>query len=299
MTSLPLFRFLSLITIAVFSNLIITGLSHAKSPVYKISKGDEHLYIGGTIHLLAEHDYPLPAAFDIAFNDSDDIFFEIDMQQMQNLSVQKKLAPLMLLPEGKTLKTELAPATYQRLARFLQERNTPIILMERITPVGLSITLVVIELQRLGLGNPNAGVDVHYTQRTIKANKERDFLETIDEQIGFLEEFKKVDPNELLESSMNDLMDFSEKWKSAIQAWRQGELDVMSESLNAHKMQSDYPAIYKLLLHDRNQRWLTKIKPMLESKDVEFILVGALHLQGKDGLIQRLANDGYRVEQLD
>jgi len=38
---------------------------------------------------------------------------------------------------------------------------------------------------------------------------------------------------------------------------------------------------------------------MFDSKEIELILVGALHLTSDDGLIQQLQNDGYTVEQLD
>jgi len=38
---------------------------------------------------------------------------------------------------------------------------------------------------------------------------------------------------------------------------------------------------------------------MLEDDTVEFILVGALHLVGKDGLLDQLEANGYSVERLN
>jgi hypothetical protein len=37
---------------------------------------------------------------------------------------------------------------------------------------------------------------------------------------------------------------------------------------------------------------------MFDSKEVEFVLVGALHLAGKDGVLAKLGARGYRITQL-
>lgn len=39
------------------------------------------------------------------------------------------------------------------------------------------------------------------------------------------------------------------------------------------------------------------IEGMMNNKPVELILVGALHLVGKDGLLQQLRNKGYIVKK--
>ena len=57
---------------------------HAESPVWKVSHGDNHLYLGGTIHLLGKDDYPLPPAFEKAYQDSSKLVFEADIQKFQS-----------------------------------------------------------------------------------------------------------------------------------------------------------------------------------------------------------------------
>ena len=39
----------------------------ADSPVWRVTKGDHVLFIGGTVHLLTQADYPLPDAFEQAY----------------------------------------------------------------------------------------------------------------------------------------------------------------------------------------------------------------------------------------
>ncbi len=50
---------------------------YAETSVWKISKGDAITYLGGTVHILRESDYPLPEAFNEAFEQSSTIVFEI------------------------------------------------------------------------------------------------------------------------------------------------------------------------------------------------------------------------------
>ena len=53
----------------------------AESPVWKVTNGEEHLYLGGTIHLLGQSDYPLPAGFEHAYRAAEKIVFETDIQK--------------------------------------------------------------------------------------------------------------------------------------------------------------------------------------------------------------------------
>ena len=118
----------------------------AKSPVFKVSKGDDHLFIGGTIHLLSPNDYPLPTAFDQAFDASEHVYFETNIAEISSPEVQAKLAQVMTLPQGKTLKAELNDETYTKLEAFLKERQIPIIAFNQSTAGAVSITLTLLEL---------------------------------------------------------------------------------------------------------------------------------------------------------
>ena len=63
-------------------------------------------------------------------------------------------------------------------------------------------------------------------------------------------------------------------------------------------MIKEFPELYKSLLVDRNVSWLKYIERMLTTADVEFVLVGALHLIGEDGVLQQLKARGYAITRL-
>ncbi len=62
-------------------------------------------------------------------------------------------------------------------------------------------------------------------------------------------------------------------------------------------MMEDYPQVYRSLLVERNNNWLPKIERLISQPEQKFILVGALHLVGEDGLLKQLKNKGYQVQQ--
>jgi len=64
------------------------------------------------------------------------------------------------------------------------------------------------------------------------------------------------------------------------------------------KMKQDFPESYDTLLIQRNKAWMKEIPHFIEDKQVEFILVGLMHLAGENGLINQLKSKGFEVEQL-
>ncbi len=58
--------------------LLIPAIAQGQSSVWKISKGAQTLYIGGTCHILRLDDYPLPAEFDLAYAAADKLVLEVD-----------------------------------------------------------------------------------------------------------------------------------------------------------------------------------------------------------------------------
>jgi hypothetical protein len=58
------------------------------------------------------------------------------------------------------------------------------------------------------------------------------------------------------------------------------------------------PGAMKLLIDDRNARWVTRLSAMLAQHRTYFVTVGAGHIAGPRGLPALLAARGYRVEQI-
>jgi hypothetical protein len=268
----------------------------AAAPVWKISKGDNHLFIGGTIHVLSKSDFPLPAAFETAYSQSSRIIFETDMQGMKNPETQKKLLKQVMYADGKNLKQVLDKQTFLALEQHLASRGIPVANLLPFKPGMLAITLTVIELHRLGLAG--TGVDEFYSLKALNDQKQLGQLESIDAQIGFLANMGDGQENELIASTLREIREIPAMLQSTKEAWRKSDGKKLVE-MSLVPMKKESPAVYDTLIVKRNNAWMVQIEEMLKTWDVEFVLVGALHLVGDEGVIAQLAAKGYTVQMLD
>ena len=78
-------------------------------------------------------------------------------------------------------------------------------------------------------------------------------------------------------------------------AWRRGDEATLAKLL-AEGFE-EYPDLYRPLTTDRNRRWVPKIEALLDDRDDYLIVVGTLHLVGRDSVLELLKKQGYRVRQ--
>lgn len=286
-------------TIFAFGLLALScvGISaFADAPVWKVSKNGNDIYLGGTFHMLAQTDYPLPKAFDIAYKESSTLLFETDIEALQSPKYQLQLMNAMTLRDGSTIKDHLSPKTFAKLQAFFEERKIPAATFNYLTPTGVALTIAVMEYQRLGM-NPESGVDQHYSNKAKKDGKELGQLNTPEEQISFISNLGKGQEDEMILQTLTDIGLLSTMLGELKTAWRTGDIALLNQDYLA-PIQKEFPDAYKELFVDRNNSWLPKILEMLKDEDTEFVLVGAVHMAGKEGLIEQLIKSGCKVEQL-
>ncbi len=73
-------------------------------------------------------------------------------------------------------------------------------------------------------------------------------------------------------------------------------MDTLGRSMDDQMKGS--PELKKLLLTDRNRRWIRVIESELAGTEDVLFVVGAGHFAGDEGLLALLRKDGYLVENL-
>jgi uncharacterized protein YbaP (TraB family) len=65
-------------------------------------------------------------------------------------------------------------------------------------------------------------------------------------------------------------------------------------------MQRKYPQLYRHINVERNDNWMPALRARLDAdgSDDTLVVVGALHLLGPDGVVEKLRKAGYRVERI-
>lgn len=281
--------------------MLASTAAHAETPkpmLWKVSDADNSLYMLGSFHLLKDSDYPLAKSTDAAFEDAEQLVFEISPEEMNNPALGQKMAQAAMRTDGKTLQQSMSEATWKQLEAFAAERKLPIANFQGFEPWFVTLIMSVTEMQKIGL-NPELGLDKHFMNRAAKAGKPAKGLETGESQIAVLDGMSA----KLQEQSLQDLLDDAGNMKTEIDKmhdiWRKGD-DKGLFDLMTREMVEKYPELYQSINVDRNKAWLPKLDALLKDNDKDDVLVvvGALHLLGKDGVVEMLKDKGYQVERM-
>ena len=291
-------KFKKFLTLALsLSTIIWSPLAFSESSVWKISKGDDYFYLGGTIHLLSPSDYPLPAEFEKAYSDADTIIFETDIAESKSLSAQQKMMAAMAYTPGKTLTDDLNDKTFQTLKEFLAQRNVPVENFLGFKPWAVALTLTLMEYQINGM-TPGYGVEEFFEKKALADSKPITGLESIDEQIAFIKSMEKIDHNVVIDYTIRDLKQLPEFITEMKSGWRTGKTDIYTNNPAIIEMKKAFPDFYNTLITERNNKWMSALKKLDQNDAKEFVMVGALHLGDTVGLLHQLKQSGYKIEQL-
>jgi len=282
------------VALLVLLSGIWTGVS-ADTSVWVATSGANKVYLGGTVHLLRPGDYPLPEEYEQAYTDSERLFFETDVSSMNDMSVQASMLQQLTYSDSRSLNTVLSAEAYESLANHLNSVGMPIMMMEKFKPGLVVSTLQLLEFQKLGF-TPQ-GVDVYFNNRALGDAKTVGELESVQDQINYIANMGEGNESEFILLSLNDLEEISSSIEGLITAWREGDIQALAE-LFVDDMKSESEDLYNSLLLERNQNWLPIIERMFSEGGNEFVLVGAAHLVGEDGLLSLLQARGYQIEQL-
>lgn len=275
--------------------LVFNVHAFGKSPVWKISKDGNYLFVGGTIHLLSQSDYPLPDAFEAAYNHSVLLVLETNLQQFETPEFQQTLLEKNMYTGDQNITQFLKPSTITSLEKHLAERAIPMESMIKLKPGLLSVTLTVVELHRLGL--VGTGVDEFFNLRALKEKREIQYLESAYAQLDFISKMGEGNENEFMEYTLNDLKDLPQLFDAMKTAWKNGD-NAQLRKVALDSWKGRFPKIYNSLLVERNNNWIPQIETMLKTKEIEFILFGVLHLAGENGILTQLKALGYTIENL-
>ncbi|GEA13383.1 TraB/GumN family protein [Alteromonas sp. KUL49] len=274
---------------------VVVAAPAFSASVWKVSKGESTIFVGGTLHLLSEGDYPLPTPYEIAFDKASSIVLETDLDAVNSPAFSQQLLQQLSYSDGSTIQSHLSEDTYNALASHFASRGWPIESVSLLKPQLVSLTLTIGELQRLGL--TLEGVDSHYAQKAKGAGKTLAWLESPEQQLAFIVAMGEDDPDGLIQYTLEDIKTLPENLSLMKDYWFKGDLKGMTTDI-LDVFAKDYPEVYKSILVERNHNWLPHLISFFDSPEVEFVLVGALHLPGNGGVLALLEAQGYTVEKV-
>ena len=265
-----------------------------KSLLWKVSKGSSSVYVLGSIHYLRSENYPLKKAILDAFETSKRLVLEIDLNATSGQAAQRLMLEKALFRDGTSLPQNISAETYQLAAERATQLGIDMGIFNPMKPWFAAINLIAIKLKALGL-DPRRGVDQYLAGEAKRRGKPISGLETLDFQIGLLDQLSKQNQEAMLRETVSELDLLDRNIDEIVRSWADGDEAVLAKLLLAGMV--EFPEIHQKVIVERNRRWVPEIEKLLEQGSGALIVVGAAHLVGRDGVIEMLKTKGYSVEK--
>ncbi|KAB7764863.1 TraB/GumN family protein [Xanthomonas maliensis] len=268
--------------------------------LWKVEGRGGTLYLLGSFHLLKPTDYPLSADVMQTLSKADRLVFELPPADAQSPDLAARMLQAARRSDGRRLQDVLDARTWAALAAYAERHGMALEPLQTLQPWFVALSISIADMTRHGM-DPAAGLD-HYLMAQAQARgKPAEGLERADEQIAMLAGMSPKEQRQLLRETLDEA-DASAQLRELHAAWRRGDVQTLSSQM-AEDMRRQYPALYQRINVDRNARWVPHLTQWLElrqGKDqgTTLVVVGALHLLGRDGVVERLRARGYRVERI-
>ena len=248
-------------------------------------------YLFGTIHMICSGDAQLSDSLKAAIENSDEIYFEVDMDNMfEMLGVMRK----MKMRNDTTLADLLSKEDYEKVKKYFESNETmlPFSILETYKPLLAASLLMEGSTE---CETPEAMEEV-IMQQAKESGKSIKGLETMAYQMSIFDTIPyKLQAIQLVKYVDEDGKDSSDskEYQQLMQAYRDQDLSKLEELTKSTDL--GIANFTDILLYNRNKNWVEKLKTIMADNSV-VVAVGAGHLPGEKGVINLLRKAGYTVK---
>lgn len=253
-------------------------------------------YLYGTIHMISKEDFFLTEATNEVFSKSEKVVFEVNTEEMFDLSTQFSLLMKSFMDGGKRLRDLVNKEDYQLVENHFNKIGMPLMLLERVKPMILSVFAA----EDFGKGGINSGAiksyEIELTEMARNQNKPIAGLETLDYQMSMFDSIPyDAQAKMLVESIKTSTTDSDGEFEKMVELYKNQDLKGMEDMILSES--GGIGGYDKILLVNRNRNWIPLMAEMMTEKST-FFAVGAGHLGGKEGVISLLRDAGFEVRPL-
>ncbi len=253
----------------------------------RAADGDiSHLF--GTIHVADEEIVALPAAVNDRLDASNTFVMEVIPEAEEIL----EMATMMYFSDGGKLDALVSKPLYQRVVEILAAYNLPEEAIVAMRPWSAYLTMSYPADMRQVL-------DLRLLEQAQAAGKDVHGLESLVEQGQIFSELPTADQVQLLADTACHHARMQEDMETMKRLYLARDLKGMFVygQQQAFADNTLYEQLAERLLTKRNGLMAERMQPYLKDGGA-FIAVGAMHLPGKEGILNRLAERGYLVQRI-
>jgi hypothetical protein len=268
-----------------------------KSFIWKITSDTTHIYLLGSVHVASPDLYPLDRVIEDAFASSDYLVVEVNSNNLSQIHAAELLVQYGTYPSGDSIKNHIPDDLYNKLEDEFQQNEIDIALMNDYKPWVIYNFMSQLVLGDLGYKIEN-GIDLYFLNKAEETGKAILELETSEYQMQLM---GSVPDESIIAAMQYDInnAEIDKYLQGLFNTWEDG--DAASMEAFVFQALAEEPGMapyYEIMYDQRNITMLQAIKGLLADDEVLFIIIGAGHLVGENGLLKLLQDSGYAVEQL-
>ena len=274
--------------------------------LWKIEKeGLEPSFLFGTMHMTDPRVVTLPPQAQAAFDGSSTVVIETtDVLDQAKMAASLLSSPdLMMFTDKTTLTSLIPPEDLKTVEDGLKERGIPLASVIKMKPWMLAamVSLPACELARKAAGEPM--LDINLAKEAQAAGKELGGLETAKSQLEAMASLPLEFHVEGLVETLKLGKQVDDVIETMIVIYTNGDnglfFPFMRAAIPSEKTGKEgYAAFEEKMIVARNGVMAANAEAYL-ARGKAFIAVGAMHLPGDEGVIERLRRDGYTVTRAD
>jgi uncharacterized protein YbaP (TraB family) len=271
-----------------------TGGEAHNGLLWKASWAKHTVYLLGSIHVATRDMYPLPGHIELAFRNSTTLLVEVDVNKMDQGKFQALLMANGMYPPGDSLWNHINADTKRLVVCFCQANGMNPEAFAKLKPWLAALTTAFVPAQ-MAKQEFVQGLDKYFLDRAAQGMRVEP-IESAEYQFRLLASMPEAEQERSLRAALKGAGQGAEDFKQLQSFWLDGDAEKLDASLSS-SMQGD-PEYSKRVFSDRNPRMADRAEQCLKSGERCFVVVGAGHMVGKDGVVHLLKARGYKVEQV-
>lgn len=279
------------------SNAQQTATGPGKHFFWQANAGKGTLYLLGSIHFGTPEMYPLPRVITNSFKQVDTLVVEADVLNIDPMQMAQLVAGKAMYQDGSSLRQHLSQQTWQRLENVATTLGMPVEMLSLQKPWFASMTLTALALNKLGFSE-DKGIDVHFLSLA-RGKKQVIELEGMQWQLSLFDRLTNEEQILMLEETLREIEHGKDFFDKMLKYWRAGDGEGIQGLFDEGMMAAEGgERLNKLIMTDRNRSMTDKLHALAQKGGSYFVVVGAGHLPGREGIVSLLKQRGYQITQL-
>ena len=255
------------------------------------------LYLLGSLHLGPPGGWVYPPGIERAFAESTALAVEVDPAEAAGDAMRMLIARYGMLRPGARLQDRISPETWDALGRHAARANLSLVDLDRLQPWFVGNLLLIDSSRRLGL-TPNGSVDLGFVVRAGERSVMP--LESAEYQLALLAGMSPELQELALSDTVKRYADIDDYLQALVDTWRTGDVAGLEDIYFAARDKNErFEEFFEILIDRRNYEMAERLRVLLDAEqhrgEAVFVVVGAGHMLGPEGIPALLSSWGYQV----